>query len=141
MNIEHQFKINKDAQSLFPLFSTEAGINKWWSSDCEIAKNIGEISKLRFTADKIEMHFRLDEVKGNEKVKWTCVDNPNPAWINTSIYFEIKASGEESSFQFKHSGWEDKWQGELPYEQTKQGWEHFMKSLKSYCETGQGEPW
>lgn len=40
--------------------------------------------------------------------------------------------------KFAHAGLTD---GGPPYEMTSEGWKHFMKSLKTYAETGTGQPW
>ncbi len=141
MDIVHNFKLNVSQENLFTLFSSASGINKWWSSDCEIAQSEGGICKLRFTEDKIEMVFQIDKIVEGKGVIWKCIENPNPAWLTTSLHFEIILEDSKSVFHFKHVGWDEKWQGELAYEQTKQGWEHFMQSLRSYCETGTGQPW
>ena len=143
MDIVHNLKISTTPSALYELFTTEAGINKWWSLDCELAQKPGDISRLRFTKgeDKIEMGFRLDEWIPHQKVVWTCVENANPAWINTTLHFLIQEAHDAVDFTFQHQNWDEKWKGQLPYEQTKHGWEHFMKSLKDSCEKGVGEPW
>ncbi len=143
MDIVHNVKISTTPAALYELFTTESGMNKWWSMDCDIAREPGDISKVRFTKDenKIEMCFRLDTLEPGEKMVWTCVENPNPAWIDTVLHFSVKPAGEQSDFTFKHTNWDAKWQGQIPYEQTRHGWEHFMNSLKNYCEKGVGEPW
>lgn len=143
MDIIHNFKISTTPAALYELFTTADGINKWWSMDCEIAHAPGDISRLRFTKaeDKIEMVFRLDRLVPDREVAWTCVENPNPAWINTTLHFQIEESGDQVDFTFNHGHWDEKWKGQLPYEQTKQGWGHFMGSLRDYCHKGVGQPW
>jgi len=43
--------------------------------------------------------------------------------------------------KFSHTGFDKKWEGLDPFEMTKTGWEHFVSSLVSYCEKGEGQPW
>lgn len=141
MDIKHEFSINTTAEKLFEAFTTEAGLNGWWTKDCDIDTQVGGVSKTRFNDKGVEMEFRTDELKSGEHMLWTCTNNPNPSWPGTKLYFGIASSDNGVTFRFNHYGWDAQWKGQLPYEQTKGGWEHFMKSLKDYLETGTGEPW
>lgn len=144
MDIVHDFRIKTTAQKLYEAITTENGIHGWWAKDADVGRNTGEISRMRFAkeAGAVEMHFRIDAMVPSKRVSWTCVKNPNPAWIDTMIDLEIdQVNPSEVNFRFNHSHWDPKWKGQLPYEQTKEGWNHFMISIKEYCETGVGQPW
>jgi uncharacterized protein YndB with AHSA1/START domain len=143
MDIVHNFPIKTTAQKLFDAITSQKGINGWWAKDADVGKKPGEVSTMRFAKEsgQVEMQFRIDLIQPDQRVEWTCVRNANPAWIGTKISFVIKSSGNESDFTFTHGNWDPKWKGQLPYEQTKEGWLHFMNSIKQYCETGAGQPW
>lgn len=145
MDIIHNFTIKTPAGNLYMALTSQQGINGWWARDADVGQRVGEVSKMRFAKESgtVEMHFRIDELKPGTRgrVSWTCIRNPNPAWLDTTIQFTIHESNEESSLTFTHGHWDSKWEGQINYEQTKEGWKHFMKSLKTYCETGKGEPW
>jgi hypothetical protein len=53
----------------------------------------------------------------------------------------LHESNDSCRFSFTHNGFDEKWEGSPPYVMTKEGWEHFMQSLKNYCESGKGQPW
>ena len=56
---------------------------------------------------------------------------------NTSLTGARSAgAGDEVLVSFEHAGWKD-----AAPEAVAQGWTHFIGSLKSYVETGAGQPW
>ena len=143
MDINHNFKIQAPIRRVYEAITSQQGINGWWAMDADVMQRPGEISKMRFAKEAgiVEMHFRIDEMVPDKKVLWTCVSCPNPAWPGTKISFTLLPSGSATDFTFNHFNWDKKWKDQLPYEQTKEGWLHFMKSIKAYCENGKGEPW
>ncbi len=141
MDIIHEFEIETTKEDAYKALSTEQGINGWWSGDCDIPDAEGEVLRVRFTNHNVEMGFRIDELVSNKKVVWTCVENPNPAFLDTVIKFDIKPTVSGVKFRFNHSNWDEQWDGKINYEQSKESWQHFMNSLKSYLETGVGQPW
>jgi hypothetical protein len=86
------------------------------------------------------MGFKTTHLNVNKKVLWECVENANPAWLGTRISTEISETLEGSEVLFSHRNFDEKWKGQDLFEMTKQGWEHFVGSLVSFCETGEGEP-
>ena len=143
MDIQHKFRINTTSLRLYEAITTPQGIHRWWAKDADVKEQVGEVSVMRFAkeAGTVEMHFRIDELTPGRKVVWTCVKNPNPAWLGTVISFRIENVNNQVELTFIHGNWDAKWNGQLPYEQTKEGWQHFMKSIREYCETGIGQPW
>ena len=143
MDIVYSFEIDAAPLEVYHAVATQQGITGWWSKDCKVAEEIGGQSDLRFNKEGkiVEMHFRTDQLQPGRSVAWTCVENPNPAWIGTELRYEIAESDKGTRLSFSHVRWDSKWEGQEPYEMTKEGWEHFMKSLKTFCETGAGQPW
>jgi hypothetical protein len=87
------------------------------------------------------MGFRTVTLSRDKKVVWECISMPNPAWIGTRIITEISKSENGCAVVFSHANFDDKWAGQEPFEQTKGTWKHFMASLVSFCEDGEGQPW
>ena len=143
MDIVHEFPIETSAEKLYAALTTQVGINGWWAKDCQPAAAEGGVSVMRFNKQGqiVEMQFRVDELQDNQGTRWTCVQNPNPAWINTQLEFAIRENGSGSMLRFAHTGWDAQWKGQPPYEMTKETWQGFMTSLKNYCENGVGAPW
>lgn len=141
MDIIHKFEIKTSVEAAYNAVTTEKGINGWWSKDCDIPDKEGETMKVRFTEHNVEMGFKVEELTPLKRVKWLCTENPNPAFLNTTIQFDIEKSEGGVLFTFSHVNWDAQWEGKVNYEQSKQSWEHFMASFKSFLENGQGQPW
>ena len=84
------------------------------------------------------MKFRDDALDGERRVAWSCTDNANPEWVGSALTWEITPRDGGSRLTFTHDGFAA---GGPPYEMTAEGWKHFMASLKSYADTGSGQPW
>lgn len=143
MDIKHELKINAPADKIFSAVATQNGIRGWWSRDNQVGENEGDKSLLKFDKQGtiVEMGFQTKELVPDEKVVWECTENGNPAWIGTRIITEIAPDDTGCRVVFSHAGFDEKWNGHDAFEMTKGTWNHFVGSLKSFCEKGEGQPW
>jgi uncharacterized protein YndB with AHSA1/START domain len=143
MDIKHNLVIKASVNTVYNAVATQNGINGWWSKDCKVGEAVGEKSILNFDKQGkiVTMGFLTKELVPNKKVVWECIENGNPAWLGTKIITEITERNDGADVIFTHADFDEKWAGQDPFEMTKQGWEHFVNSLVSYCETGAGQPW
>lgn len=143
MDIKHHLQLKATTQQVYEAITTQQGFEGWWSQVCHIASNVGELSFMKFIKEDrvVGMYFRIDELQTDKKVAWTCVQDGNPCWVNTKLTFEIAKTNDGCSLTFIHHNFEAKWKDTPPYTMTSEGWTFFMNSLKSYCETGKGQPW
>lgn len=143
MDIKHNLSMKASPEVIYDAVSTQKGINGWWSKDCTVGEQEGQKSHLKFDKQGtiVEMEFLTEKLVPNKKVVWKSVQNANNAWMGTKIITAISEAGGSTNVVFSHSGFDGKWAGKEPFEMTRQGWDHFVKSLVSYCETGVGEPW
>lgn len=143
MDITHKLEIKASSEVIYRAVSTAEGIKGWWSADCSVGASEGSTSLLKFNKEGmlVEMGFATLSLDVNRKVVWECTAMPNPAWIGTQIITEITATDDGCEVVFSHAGFEEKWKGLEPFEQTKGTWNHFVNSLVSFCETGVGQPW
>jgi hypothetical protein len=71
-------------------------------------------------------------------IEMTCVDHRNyPEWLDTHLSFRVIPDGEGAYVDLLHDGYRDK---NGCYAQCIEGWTHYLKSLRAYCETGRGAP-
>ncbi|MFT6843846.1 MAG: hypothetical protein ACJAUV_000013 [Flavobacteriales bacterium] len=142
MEITHLLKIKASPEKVFKAVSSQQGISAWWSKECSVGESEGSTSTLKFDKQGtiVTMGFKTTHLNVNKKVLWECVENANPAWLGTRISTEISETLEGSEVLFSHRNFDEKWKGQDLFEMTKQGWEHFVGSLVSFCETGEGEP-
>ncbi|MEO8086568.1 MAG: SRPBCC domain-containing protein [Bacteroidota bacterium] len=143
MDIKHQLQLKATTEQVYEAISTQLGFEGWWSQVCHISSQVGELSFMKFVKEgrDVGMYFRIDELQVDKKVEWTCVQNGNPVWVNSKLSFEIEKTNDGCSLTFIHNNFDEKWKDTPPYVMTVDGWKFFMQSLKSFCETGKGQPW
>jgi uncharacterized protein YndB with AHSA1/START domain len=137
-SIKDEVRIVAGASKVYEALTRQAGYRGWWNSVAEVPESVGGEAKLRFIKEgnPVNMRFRIDEMKPNERVRWTCIGHDMPSWVGTSLTWEIKESQGAVLVTLDHAGWRD-----AGPEPVAQGWKHFLQSLKSYLETGTGQPW
>jgi uncharacterized protein YndB with AHSA1/START domain len=136
--IKEKVIVRGNPHQVFAALTEQAGYNGWWSKDCEIGRRPGDESRLRFNKEGniVSMRFRVDDVVPDKAVRWTCVGHDMPSWIGTSLHWRLAAEGASTEVTFVHDGWQSE-----PPEPVVQGWRHFLGSLRSWIEAGQGQPW
>ncbi len=137
-SIKEEVRIQAPAAKVYEALSKQQGYRGWWNAVGEVGESPGSEAKLRFVKEgqPVNMKFRIDELKPNESVRWTCTTHDAPPWVGTTLNWRIKEAGGSSVVSFDHAGWKD----EAP-PPVIQGWKHFLGSLKSFVETGKGQPW
>ena len=143
MDITHNLRINASAETVYNAVATSQGIKGWWCINSAVSEEEGGQSLLKFNKQGmiVDMGFRTETLEPNQKVIWQCVAMLNPAWIGTKIVTEITPDGSGCQVRFAHTDFDEKWTGQEPFEQTRGTWGHFVASLVSYCESGNGQPW
>ncbi len=138
MEMNFVIQVSADQETILRALTTTDGIEGWWSKQCEISDEVGGINTLHFIKEGqlIAMKFKVEVVE-DHKVVWTCFENANPVWVDTTLTWDF----ENEEISFSHSGIDESWSGSPPFKATEEGWIHFMSSLKEYCETGKGQPW
>jgi uncharacterized protein YndB with AHSA1/START domain len=136
--IKDEIRIDASSIKVYEALTSQSGYRGWWNAAAEVPENVGGEAKLRFVKDgqPVNMRFRIDEMKANECVRWTCIAHDMPSWIDTTLTWRIQDTGGATVVSLDHGGWKDG----AP-EMVAQGWKHFLGSLKSYVEKGTGQPW
>jgi uncharacterized protein YndB with AHSA1/START domain len=137
-SIKDEVSIKSTPAKAYEALTTQAGYRGWWNAVAEVQNKVGGEAQLRFVKDgqPVAMRFRVDAQKPNESVVWTCIGHDMPTWIGTSLNWTVKAGGDGVLVSLDHAGWK-----EAGPEMVAQGWKHFLSSMKSYLETGTGQPW
>ena len=137
-SIKDEVRIQAPASKVYEALTTQAGYRGWWNKVGEVGQTVGAEAKLYFVKDgqPVNMRFRIDEMKPNESVRWTCIGHDMSSWVGTTLDWRIKEAGGTVVVSFEHAGWKD-----AAPEPVAQGWKHFVGSLKAYAETGTGQPW
>ncbi len=122
-------------QVLAALRDNEA-ISRWWGLTSGVATEGGAFQVGFGGGRQIDMTVVASDTA---HVVWAVDAAPHtPEWAGTTIVFEIAPLGEGSEVRFRHRGLTPKFEC---YEMCDAGWTHFLASLVSYLETGQGQPY
>lgn len=142
-SIVHEFQIAADLDAVYAAVKTQQGVAGWWNTRCEVSEEVGGRSQMSFNKEghEVVMVFRNDELKENERVAWTCVENANPYWVGSKISFDMRATDAGTEFRFVHDQFNSAAHSDEIHAMIAGGWQHFMNSFKTYCETGEGQPW
>ncbi len=120
------------------------GIDKWWTELANPAVDVGDPLMVGFENTTVWV-MTVDEAVPNRLLAWAVTDanhdldelEKKDEWAGTTIRWEITGQGGESKLTFMHEGL-------VPalecYDICHAGWNHFLGSLKSYLETGEGYP-
>jgi uncharacterized protein YndB with AHSA1/START domain len=134
--IFHNFGIKAPMSKVYEALTTLNGLKSWWTSDTTGNPAPGGELRFGFSA---EMFNRMT-VTASEKdksVSWKCTEGP-PDWIGTTISFTFFVDqNNNTGVRFVHDKWKEAndFYGVCNYH-----WGLYMKSLKSFCETGKGTP-
>jgi uncharacterized protein YndB with AHSA1/START domain len=137
-SIKDEIRIETTASKAYEALTTQAGYRGWWNKVAEVPDDVGGTARLRFVKDgsPINMQFRIDACEPCTEVRWTCTAHDMPSWVDTTLTWRIAEAGGAVLVSLDHGGWKG-----APPEPVAQGWRHFLGSLKSYLETGTGQPW
>jgi uncharacterized protein YndB with AHSA1/START domain len=133
--ISQKIRIEAEPGKVFDALTTRQGYQGWWTTSCEVSDK--EVD-LRFEDGNIGSRFRFDEQRP-DLVSLTCVANKSiPEWQDTRLVFNLVENGGKTELDFVHDDW--KAADTEKYKICVGGWDYFLRSLKSYVETGAGTP-
>jgi uncharacterized protein YndB with AHSA1/START domain len=132
--IRHNVAIKATPETIYNAITTQEGLESWWAKQSIAAPEVGFVNIFTFGKSRNEM--KVSKLTNNKKVEWKCL-NSNEEWIDTTIFFDLEEKDGRTILRFAHSGWRavTDFFAECNY-----NWALFMKSLKSFCETGAGTP-
>ena len=126
--------IKTTPEKVYEAVTTQEGIESWWCKHTTAKPELGFVNIFSFGKFRNEM--KVIKLIPNKRVEWECI-NSIEEWIDTGISFDMEEKEGTTLLRFAQSGWRaatDTFAG-CTYD-----WALFMKSLKSFCETGTGTP-
>lgn len=121
-------------EKIYNAITTQEGIESWWCKHTTAKPEEGFVNI--FVFGKFQNEMKVTSLIPDKKVEWKCI-NSIEEWVGTTISFELEVKERNTLVRFTHAGWRaatDTFAG-CTYD-----WALFMKSLKSFCETGTGTP-
>ena len=115
---------------------TPEAITDWWGPT-EGSAAVWGTFRVTFASHGQVIVLRVEP--GEEgQVVWSVEETPlTPEWVGTTIVFDVAASGTGSVLHFRHHGLTPKLEC---FDMCHEGWTHYLGSLVSYVDTGEGHP-
>jgi uncharacterized protein YndB with AHSA1/START domain len=133
-DIRHNVVIKTTPEKVYNAVTTQEGIEAWWCKNTTAKPELGFVNT--FTFGKFYNEMEVTELQPGKRVEWTCIKSIDE-WVGTTVSFELEERNGNTLLRFSHNGWRaitDTFAG-CSYD-----WALFIKSLKSFCETGAGAP-
>lgn len=139
-------KLNAPPEKVYAALSSQEGLTKWWTEDCEFEAAKDGIAIFRF--GKTHCTFLIESMTPEKELVWRCTDqyqhlpgilNKTDEWVGTTVTFSLLPEGEATTeLAFRHDGLTPNLEC---YGICAAGWDHFLgTSLKQFVETGKGDP-
>lgn len=156
-NIHQELIIGASAEKVFHALTSEDGLSAWWTPQTSARAEIGSVARFAFGPSYLK-EMKITELKPQSYVEWSCIAGADE-WIGTTLKFFISTSDKKTLaqsnpeagdqlrqqqsdqctlLQLQHNNWKTY---SPMFAECSYTWGQFLRSIKLYCETGQGTPW
>jgi uncharacterized protein YndB with AHSA1/START domain len=133
--IKHYLIIQSSPEKIYKMLTTKEGAVNWWTVQTKIGNKVGDVNVFDF-GERYHNIMKIVDLQLNKKVEWECIEG-DKEWIGTRLTFEIGDQGNHSVLRFTHDDWREETDF---FASCNYHWGYYMRSIKLYCETGQGTP-
>lgn len=133
--LRHLVVIEAPARTVYRAITEQEGIAGWWTRDTVAEPKVGTVAEFTF-GDRYHNEMRIVALEDDSRVEWECLVG-DPEWVGTRLVFSLEENEGRTTVRFSHGGWRDMTDF---FASCNFNWGFYMRSLKSYCETGEGEP-
>jgi uncharacterized protein YndB with AHSA1/START domain len=134
--IKHNVIITAPPAQVFAAVTEQAGLAAWWTPETIAQPELGAILEFKF-GKRYHNKMELIALEPDRFVKWKCIKG-DAEWVSTILTFNLTEKNGQTLLRFTHGEWE----AETDFFATcNYHWGYYMRSLKLYCETGQGTPY
>jgi uncharacterized protein YndB with AHSA1/START domain len=158
-NIHHELLIGATAEKIYDAITSQEGLSAWWTPGANAKCELDSVARFPFGKEYFK-EMKILELKSSEQVKWICITGVEE-WMGTTIFFKLQPGDKRTLLNshpevhdqlyqqnenfdkgtlliFHHDGWKEY----TPmFAECSYTWGQFLRSLKLFCETGQGRPW
>lgn len=124
-----------DTSKVFNAITTQKGLSNWWTTETQASPEVNSIASFRFLPD-YHNEMKVTKLEKNKRVEWLCITG-DPQWVGTKFIFNIEPEKDSINLRFSHTDWRET--TDL-FAVCNYHWGLYMKSLKTYIETGKGNP-
>lgn len=134
--ILHLFNIKTtDPSKVYDAITTQQGLASWWTTGVTAKPEVGSIASFRFIPEHL-MEMKIIKLVKDKRIEWECVTG-DKQWVGTKLIFSIEPEKDSINLRFSHIGWREATDF---YAVCNYHWGLYMKSLKTFIETGKGNP-
>ncbi|MFC5498937.1 SRPBCC domain-containing protein [Caenimonas terrae] len=143
-HFRRQLVLSAPAADVYQALATQQGLQGWWTQSCEADGHAGGRATFRFGQTRKVM--RIDRLEPGREVRWHCIEShiaiagvPPDEWRDTQIVFRLTPRGAaQTVLDFEHIGLTP---ALACWGACNKGWDHFLGSLRSLVESGEGAPY
>ena len=135
-NIKHFLVIKAPVKTVYKAITEQEGLASWWTIKTMAKPDVGFVNEFNFSVN-YQKKMKITKLEHDSLVCWECIAGDRE-WIGTKLRFELNEKNGTTELMFIHADWADE---TLLYANCNYNWGLYMKSLKSYCETGTGNPY
>ena len=123
--------------SVYAAIASIEGLRAWWTPS---VTRLGRDLRFAFEGIDESIVMRVDEATSPTTVRWTCTEHTgHPEWVGTRLAFAIEGvSPDRTVLYFLHTGLAPTLDC---YAQCERGWDHFLRSIATFAESGRGTPY
>ena len=128
--------LSASPEKVLAALRTPEAVTDWWGPAAGSA-DVGGTFEVSFESHRQVIVLHVEP--GQEgQVVWSVEATPlTPEWVGTRIVFDVAASGDGSVLHFRHHGLTPELEC---FDMCHAGWTHYLGSLASYVDTGEGQP-
>ncbi len=126
-------------EAVFDALTTVSGLASWWAPVSGSGAEGGELRFVFGDADPLVKVIRVDEARRPSTVAWTVLECTFlPDWVGAAPRFELSPRGAGGcELRFRHRGLTPQLEC---FSACRAGWDQYLASLRSYVESGRGNP-
>ena len=142
---QYEVQIAKPPAEVFDALRTLSGIQGWWTPDCDIGNQVGDLIKVRF--GEMFHTYEIESLVTDSEVRWRCVEHFHnlpgltkfDEWVGTRLHFHLSRNETGTQLTFEHEGLTEQLEC---FSHCSERWPFFLGvSLKQFVETGRGSPY
>lgn len=135
-DILHELVIHASPEDVYQALTEEEGLANWWTRDTRAVPMVGAVAEFGFHDRSVVFKMRIDQLVPGRKVSWYCLGE-HPEWKETVLEFGLSPDSDRTRLRFSHRGWKSI---NGIFARCSFDWARYLLSLKSYLETGEGNP-
>ena len=134
-SIKHYLLIKVLPEKVYTALSKTEGLCGWWTVEAKGDESVGGTAEFIF-GERYYNKMKITNLLNNKKVEWKCLEG-DKEWIGTTFLFDLEEKDGSTILRFSHNNWKEETDF---FASCNYNWGYYLKSLKQYCETGEGTP-